>query len=248
MNCNNLRNSHIRNKLQSQQDIPFIETESIHETHHLVVKVRYNYTSIAMSEIKVLLVSILILLLSLKGLNSSSTSNDAVNSSGDKSKTSEAKKESSIIGSSSNVQPQYMMPPNVNGYPVHYQNGNGMMMPGTPAQIPQYLLQGSQPPIENTQNSLSDLKSEISTLKDTVLLLSSVVKQNALQNGDPRSGDHGNDFLQTRNSNYPPQGNSNYQPSAGDYHNRDDDISIDIYQSNKGGGYHQQPGQKKVVK
>lgn len=178
-----------------------------------------------MFAIKVL--ALLVLITLPRGGTTSSASKDAVNSSGDKTQTSESKKD--VLGAPSNLHPQYMMPPN-----GHYQNG---MMPG---QIPQYLLQGShQPPMENTnQNSLSDLKSEISTLKDTVLLLSSVVKQNAKSQSDQES--QGRNYQQ-----------GHYQGGS-EYH-RDDDISIDVYQSNKNpGGYqphpHPQSVQKKMIK
>lgn len=175
------------------------------------------------------------LILFLLMASSSAASKDVTN--GDILKTTSENKKETVIGSSSDIHPQYAIPP---GYSGHY--GNGMMpVNPSPAQIPQYLLQANHQPVDNSQNAISDLKSDISQLKETVLLLSSVVKQNVMaqnEKNDQRSDGHEN-----RNAGYQQNNYGNYGPP-------DDQVSIDVYQSNKGGGYNYnpKPAEKKVIK
>lgn len=137
----------------------------------------------------------------------------------------------------SNHHSQYMMPPNV--YPGA----------GPPYQMPvqQYRM---QPPMENTQNSMAEIRSDISTLRDTVLLLSNVVKQNAV-NSRPQDLDQYEDAepeqRHFRNPEYGPQNQGNYPPPS-DHHNYDTNYQNEGGYQNKKGYQEQQPGPKSILK
>lgn len=127
-------------------------------------------------------------------------------------------KKDSISASPSNVQPQYAPPPIA--YPPPPPGQYSQQFP------PSYLMQSNQNPADN---SFADIKSDISSLRDTVMLLSNVVKQNAMPSsrsfvsldGEPENNGRGrnaNSYASSSYANNPPAQN-NYQNNNNNKHN-----------------------------